>query len=342
MGCFMQGVLIFKGDQFSLAARMRFSFAGVLLACILLIILVKSVAVNQTLVYALTLATIVLLSMTGAVMQVGLMGYCASLSPALSAAAMVGLGVSGVLTFGLSEVSILSKLNLQLETTLLFVFCSGFTVFSWCVCERCLIRNASVPQLLAIEHSLGASDTSQTEVQPEVSVDARVVLKTILPQALNVFAVFAVSLCMFPGVVTKWKPGPDSHFNKSSLTTLITGMFQVFDVVGRYSAAPVARSIPPRHLVWLVVARFLFIPLFIMGQRSPASFWLCGSDAGRVVLMACFAATNGFVGSCAMMYGPELVSQENRSVAGNAMSCAMVWGIFCGCLLAPLSQLGTN
>lgn len=168
-----------------------------------------------------------------------------------------------------------------------------------------------------------------------------VVLKEVAPQALNVWLVFAVSMSVFPGVLTQWNPGHDSYFkhSKELFGTILIGCFQVFDVVGRSLASSCRRCIAPSRLWIWVALRLVFVPLFILGQRAPHLSVLWGSDAGRIFLSAALATTNGLLASCAMMFGPERCAEDRREVAGIAMSCSMVCGILSGSLLALLTQL---
>jgi hypothetical protein len=161
----------------------------------------------------------------------------------------------------------------------------------------------------------------------------------VAPQAFNVWFVFAVTMSIFPGVVTQWAPGDDSVFHDKQLFgTLLIGCFQIFDVCGRSLDSLGRKYVAPGRLWMLVIMRLVFIPLFILGQRRP-EFALWGSDLGRFVLVAAMATSNGLLASCAMMFGPERCDHERREVAGIAMSCTMVCGIFSGSLLALLTQL---
>lgn len=168
------------------------------------------------------------------------------------------------------------------------------------------------------------------------------VLKEVCPQATNVWLVFATTMSIFPGIVTLWLPEPHSILRKELFGTLLIGCFQIFDVVGRSVAGCSSRYLPPAKLWIFVVLRLLFVPVFILGQRQPEWCFLWGSDLGRLFIVAALAFTNGLLASCAMMFGPQRCDDENREVAGMAMSCIMVCGIFAGSLLALLTQLGIH
>lgn len=343
--CITQTYMVFKGQTYSLKRCMRFSFAGIFLSCCALVGLVVLSADMKILAYSLTLISIAVLAVTSAVMQSGLMGFAGPVSESLTAAAMFGMGICGLMTFGVSEALIFSGMDRQTQTIILFTFCLVCTLVAYWVCERFLLPEAQARTQLFDNPQMLLAMASPRMMRPNSSssMEPKDVLRIIRPQAINVCLVFVSTLGLFPGVITKWQWASYSKLgNQQALTTLLVGLFQLFDVIGRYSAGPVARLIPPGCLVWVVLLRFSFVPLFILGQRSPGDSWLWGSDLGRGLLMAVFAASNGFLGSCAMMFGPEHpeLSKGGKSVAGNAMSCFMVWGIFVGCLLAPLTQIG--
>jgi len=195
----------------------------------------------------------------------------------------------------------------------------------------------------------GTSDSSTPRSESAWARGAAV-LKDVAPQALNVFGVFLLTMTIFPGVMLAWTPGDNSFFHSTDVEktkklrllfqTLLIGTFQVFDVVGRAWAPRVARCVPPQWNWTLVVIRFAFLPLFMLGQRSPEMSFLWGSDEGRFVLITLVGLTNGLCASLAMMSGPLRVEDARREVAGMAMSCVMVCGIFAGTLCALLTQIG--
>ena len=105
--------------------------------------------------------------------------------------------------------------------------------------------------------------------------------------------------------------------NKQIYGNILIGCFQVGDVLGRTIAGPVGRCLGPSRLWALVLLRFAFVPLFMLGQRSPETSELWGSDVGRMALCALFAISNGLAANLAMMFGPACCSvQEKKEVAG--------------------------
>lgn len=165
------------------------------------------------------------------------------------------------------------------------------------------------------------------------------------PQILNVFGTFVLTFLVFPGVAATWKPQVDVFTRMGPMggdwyTTLIVGVFQVFDVVARMSPqVPVRLGISDR-LLWIpVLSRAVFVPMFISLQRLPSLLPAPWQSYLELVTMAMFALTSGWCATLAMMYGPGQVPGEEERV-GASMVLALTGGIFVGSLLALLTQLG--
>lgn len=329
--------------------------------------------------YAVCLTAIVILALMSSLMQSTLLGLAGSMGPKISAAVMFGQGASGLLAFGLSLLIELilgsdaeSGVGPVTQAAALFVFSFAYTLASmWLYhgCFSCRIPDV-VEALASLERERsstrlgGARDlrcvpSGQTAQQlhlanvplressagPDSAHHVTLVgsnsswerltpvLRKIAAQAFNVWLVFVVTMVVFPGVMIKWTPG------RGLFIKLLVGTFQVFDVSGRYLAGMLTNKLPPERL-WIIVAlRLFFVPAFILGQRSSGSSFIWGSDFGRVLLVMLLSLSNGFAASCAMIFGPGLVDVKDRELAGIAMSSTMVVGIFCGTLLALLTQL---
>mmetsp|Transcript_36230 Transcript_36230/g.108309 ORF Transcript_36230/g.108309 Transcript_36230/m.108309 type:complete len:421 (+) Transcript_36230:23-1285(+) len=368
--CMGQAVLTVIARRYTVSGRMWLAHvSGILICGILVVAAVLTHTTSATgVMYAVCLLTIVALALTNALMQTAILGLAGTMGPVFSGGVMLGFGVCGLAAFALSLLlepafrGAAEDTAGMLQATVLFVFCFVYYLASTWVYHGFLSRRVPkvMEALMALEESrqpaacdlqLDSADGASTAVlESGRSSDSSSkalwqsiasVLRRIAPQALNVWMVFAVTMSIFPGVMDGWKPQSSSNFanNPDLLATLLTGTFQIFDVVGRYLAEVIAHRVPPGRLWILVILRWLFVPAFMLGQRDPGASALWGSDWGRLLLVALMALTNGFAASCAMMFGPSLCEGGSREVAGIAMSFTMVTGIFCGTLLAFLTQL---
>jgi len=209
----------------------------------------------------------------------------------------------------------------------------------------------SPPSFLAIGSAAASPDSylgagnmaplsNSSETSDDIIADAWT-QRELRIHAFNVWLTFAVTLSVFPGVMTQWIPRPGSVFEHSPdrFILLLIGTFQVFDVVGRYMADWFTNWIPSDKLVFYAVLRVLFIPVFILGQRRPTWSLIWGSDLGRILLVAFLAGSNGLLGTCAMMFGPSSSPEEQKEVAGSVMSTSLYVGLFSGTLGALVTQL---
>lgn len=382
-----QVVLTFKGEALTIRSRMQAAFASCFVACAALTVcsLAAHFRNGSGLLCTLCLLAVAVTGVSNALLQTAVLGVAGAMGPDLSAAVMVGLGVSGLLSLGVSLVvqGLETAAGVSEATgeagvivaVVLFTFCILYALVSvWVYFDFLSHRDARTSEAMAqLEEqraarrllqeqqsqaltAAGAGGGAAREVQlcaEEASGASQsrqgaggsrglLVLKEVAPQALNVCGVFVVTMCVFPGVVTQWKPGPNSAFKDSQqlFVTLSVGAFQVCDVLSRMAAGWVTRCVaPPRLWMW-VALRFAFIPLFMLGQLRPELCALWGSDLGRFLLCGGLAFSNGLFASCAMMFGPARAAEERRENAGIAMSCVMVIGIFLGTLCALLTQIG--
>lgn len=153
------------------------------------------------------------------------------------------------------------------------------------------------------------------------------IIKDALPLAVSVWFILYVTFVVFPSHVLAWKSsyGIDASLNIS----LTIYCFQCLDVVGRYMVS--FWKLSPRQTKIGSAARALFIPLFFLCTFEISFF---ASDITKLVLMALFAATNGFILTWGMIHGPGQVHKDEADVASYTMSFFLVNGIFFGSLTA--------
>jgi len=153
------------------------------------------------------------------------------------------------------------------------------------------------------------------------------IIKDTLPLALSVWFVLYVTFVVFPNEIFNWSSSleMDAEFFGS----LMIYVYQVFDVVGRYLVS--FWRLSPKQTKIGCAARGIFIPLFFLSTFSISLF---ASDITRFILMALFAAANGFLLTWCMIHGPGQVHKDEADVASYTMSFFLVNGIFFGSLTA--------
>jgi hypothetical protein len=181
-----------------------------------------------------------------------------------------------------------------------------------------------------VESAIAGLDTyKESEMVPRRSKLA--IIKSTMPLALSVWFVLYVTFVVFPGSVFQWKASyADSYPDVISYASMMIYVFQVFDVVGRYMPA-FGLTLEIKGIKIGSLMRIVLIPLFFMATYNVSFFT---NDITRMMLMAVFAASNGFVLTWGMIRGPGQVDKDERDVASYTMSFFLVNGIFCGSMTA--------
>jgi len=169
-------------------------------------------------------------------------------------------------------------------------------------------------------------DNSVAKTVPTVSYV--VLLRKLWIEYTQVFAVFFVTLALFPGV-TLLIPAPTAIENWFGI--ILIAEFQLFDWIGR--TAPRFIILFKRDTLWLLVyGRIVFFVLFILCIKPR----LLTDQTWAYGFMFFFAITNGYAGTLAMMYGPTRVEEHERERAGIIMAFFLNFGIFTAVLFSIL------
>ena len=155
------------------------------------------------------------------------------------------------------------------------------------------------------------------------------VIKKIWPMMFSCTLTFFITLTVFPGVGVAVEPN-DDWFG-----VIIIFMFNFGDTCGRFCSNFPKIWLPRKYVPFASIARLIIIPLFFFCVMPK---WIPGM-AFPLCLMFVTGVSNGFIGSMSLVYGPQtetLGSDGERTLAGNAMSTALLGGCSAGSLLALL------
>nr|AAL87658.1 adenosine permease [Leishmania amazonensis] len=145
---------------------------------------------------------------------------------------------------------------------------------------------------------------------------------------------FLITLFLFPGIAVGMFP--DSKW----FSTIAVFIFNVFDVLGRFS--PSLKFMWPKTYKqrWIIVAasfaRVIFVPLLLLH-----SYHYIPSEEYGYVMEVIFGFSNGYVGSMALVLGPQSKGIDNdgkRFVAGTLMGISILVGGTIGTVLSIMTQ----
>jgi hypothetical protein len=150
------------------------------------------------------------------------------------------------------------------------------------------------------------------------------------PVLSALFFVFIVTFIIFPGAFF------DEHFamtdSFTNVTLIIILVFNVTDTIGRKAGALI--SLPDGVVYILSLLRLALVVLTIIIVKDDGDSNFIEKDAVKMMNLALFAFTNGFVSTqCAIRAG-KFVPEDLRDKIGIYVSLSIGLGILCGSVIA--------
>jgi hypothetical protein len=180
------------------------------------------------------------------------------------------------------------------------------------------------------------------------------VWKSVQGPAIALFLTYIITLALFPVIssnLSSIKECQSHNRLRNDLFTPVTFLvFNAGDLLGRLFVTDVPiDKIPnlPRKLVWTSVARFLFIPLFLLcySRTSIYSSMAIPSDVFSLVVQFLFAVTNGMLTSVCFRLAPSLIpaTTEMQQISSTILNFSLCFGLLCGSFLSfPLHWIFTG
>ncbi|XP_076829883.1 equilibrative nucleoside transporter 1a [Brachyhypopomus gauderio] len=165
------------------------------------------------------------------------------------------------------------------------------------------------------------------------------IFKKIWVMALSVCFVFAITIGIFPAVTVEVKSsvavGHVWYIYFIPVACFL--LFNVMDWAGRSLTA--VCMWPGKDSIWLpvlVIARVVFVPLFILCNVQPRNSLpvVFANDAWYIIFMIVFSFSNGYLASLCMCFGPKKVAQHEAETAGAIMAFFLSLGLAFGSALS--------
>ncbi|CAI5454179.1 unnamed protein product [Caenorhabditis angaria] len=164
-------------------------------------------------------------------------------------------------------------------------------------------------------------------------------------QIFNIWFSFAVTLTMFPAMMSQIKPSGSGYLekylsNNDNIYTLITTylVFNLFSTIGAILSSKFQKP-GPKYLIYFVIARAFFIPLFFFcnyrseSREIPVYFKSSDIFVPAGILMS---LSHGYLSSLAMGYTPKAVSSHLSRFAAQLSACTLMVGLLTGAIFSSL------
>lgn len=285
-----------------------------------------------------TMVSVVVLNMAGGIFQNTAYGMAAKLPPKYTGAVVLGSNISGTFATIISIAS--GSIWSSVRKAAIYYFITAMFVIL-----LCFDTYFAMPLNKFFRYHEMMSEKQQEKARRSgINVNARppywTIFKQSFGQLFNVFFIFFVTLTVFPAVHSDIKQLGKGDFLGivpphlfTAITCFLT--FNVFAMLGSLTTSWVQWP-KPKFLVWPVVLRAAFIPLFLLCNYHPLAITrnlpvYINNDYVYWGIAVVMSYTSGYLSSLAMMYAPQ--SQKNpqyQVTAGMFAAAMLISGIFAG------------
>ena len=168
---------------------------------------------------------------------------------------------------------------------------------------------------------------SEDSLEP---VSWRSVFYKVRRPAIVIIMTYLVTLSVFPGVISEAQSAPLGDW----YPVLQIACFNFCDTIGkilssRHQLVSYEPSSKFTRVALVTLARFLLMPIFII-CAAPLSDPLIQSEIVLFLATGLLGLTGGYIGTTAMMLGPDLVSPREKELAGTIMAFCLLSGLGLG------------
>ncbi|KAI9592415.1 nucleoside transporter-domain-containing protein [Syncephalis fuscata] len=197
------------------------------------------------------------------------------------------------------------------------------------------------------DQKLGGQTT--VVLQNYTRADTLYIARLLWKYGMAVLMTLFVTLALFPSItasITSNHPDNARWQSREIFVLLHFTIFNAGDMLGKMLPAiiPVKND---RALLILSTLRMVFAPLFvlsnvqygagdILARSTPVIF----GDAAYYAILSVFSVSNGWIGTCVMMFGPEKVAEKDRGYSGMMLSVLMTLGLAIGSLASFAVRAG--
>ncbi|GLI72348.1 hypothetical protein PoHVEF18_000520 [Penicillium ochrochloron] len=200
-----------------------------------------------------------------------------------------------------------------------------------------LLRNRPNPKQKATDDD---EDTPLADRTPDKSVSLWTLFKKLRYLSLAVFVCLQVTMMFFPvytsRILSVNDPAASRMYDTSVFIPLAFLFWNIGDLSGRLAVAYPGFSLAhrPKLAFVLTVARFIFVPLYLLCNVSGTGAIVKSDFFYLFVVQLLFGATNGYLASSCMMGASVWVSADEREAAGGFMSMMLIAGLAAGSFLS--------
>ncbi|KAL0831053.1 hypothetical protein ABMA28_001934 [Loxostege sticticalis] len=323
------------GHLVSLKSRLQGSLIVVTLAFLVTTALVQVDTDEwQNTFFIITMVTVVIMTAASAVFIGGLVGIASRFSKEYMAAVVAGQSLGGIIAAIAQIISLAFKIS-PLHSALIYFIIADVMVISSLVSYAMLYKID-----FFTHHILRGCGGMATNRHREVSM--LLILKKIWVYAFSIFAVFGISMAVYPGItvlVESQNKASGTDWNTIFFVPVVN--YLIFNC-GDYSGRLVAGFFLIPENKWIIagssVLRIIGVPMLMLcnarpRHRLPVVF---AADWEYIAIMLAFAFTNGYLTNIVMINATRKVEMHEREKASSVLATLLAVGLTAGAAVGML------
>ncbi|XP_028172397.1 equilibrative nucleoside transporter 1 [Ostrinia furnacalis] len=284
--------------------------------------------------FIITMVTVVIMTAASAVFIGGLVGIASRFSKEYMAAVVAGQSLGGIIAAVAQIISLAFKIS-PLHSALIYFIIADVMVIS------SLISYAMLYKIdFFTHHILRGCGGMATNRHREVSM--LLILKKIWVYAFSIFAVFAISMAVYPGITVLVESHPvtqGTDWNNIFFVPVVN--YLIFNC-GDYSGRLVAGFFLVPDNQWITAGasllRVIGVPMLMLCNAKPRRhlpvlfLW----DWEYIIIMVLFAFSNGYLTNIVMINSTRVVELHEREKASSVIATMIAVGLTAGAAVGML------
>ncbi|KAJ0175538.1 hypothetical protein K1T71_008697 [Dendrolimus kikuchii] len=284
--------------------------------------------------FIITMVTVVIMTAASAVFIGGLVGIASRFSKEYMAAVVSGQSLGGIIAAIAQIISLAFKIS-PLHSALIYFIIADIMVISSLISYIMLYKLDFFTY-----HILRGCGGIAANRHREVSIWA--IVKKIWVYAFSIFAVFAISMSVYPAVTVLVESHPvtkGTDWNNIFFVPVVN--YLIFNC-GDYSGRLVSGFILRPDNQWIIavasILRIIGVPMLMLCNAQPRKhlpvvfLW----DWEYIIIMIVFAFTNGYLTNIVMINSTRVVELHEREKASSVIATMLSVGLTMGAAVGML------
>ncbi|XP_014357442.2 equilibrative nucleoside transporter 3 [Papilio machaon] len=287
----------------------------------------------QSTFFIITIVTVVIMTAASAVFTGGIVGIASKFSKEYMAAVVAGQSLGGIIAAIAQIISLAFKISPLHSALIYFIIADIVVIIS-------MISYALLYKIDFFTYHILRGNGMASNRHRDVSIV--VIMKKIWVYAFSIFAVFAISMAVYPAVTVLVESHPvtkGTDWNNIFFVPVVNYLiFNCGDYSGRLAAGFLLRPTNQWLIAVASVLRVIGVPMLMLCNAQPRKhlpvlfLW----DYEYIIIMILFAFSNGYLTNIVMINATRVVDIHEREKASSVIATMLCVGLTVGAAIGML------